>query len=206
MSVTRGNGILEEYLAKQRASLADSIILESARIGRILDLGCGTTPYFLISTRFHEKHGLDKVLNAEIIRLRGKNICVNNFDIEKQDRLPYANEHFDVVTMLAVIEHIEPMRLVGIMKEVLRVLKPGGQYILTTPAAWTDSLLRLLARINLMSREEIDEHKDAYSHGKIIRLLKEAGFGESKIQRGYFESYMNIWVSAIKHPSAVRAA
>jgi len=198
MNATRGSGLLEGFLANQRAKLADSLIPESARSGRILDIGCGTTPLFLISTRFIEKHGLDKVLGAEIIRLQGSNIIIHNYDIEQQKYLPYADEYFDVVTMLAVFEHIEPARLICVLKDVLRVLKPGGRYILTTPAAWTDSLLRFMAGLNLVSREEINEHKGTYTHRKIIRLLRETGFSEGNIRCGYFEAYMNIWVSAAK--------
>ena len=196
MSVTRGSGVLEGFLAQQRARLADSLIPDSARTGRILDIGCGTTPYFLLSTRFHEKHGLDRIIDPAVDTSQDRNMFIRCHDLEKQDILPYEDAYFDVVTMLAVFEHIEPARLGTVLREVFRVLKPGGKYILTVPAAWTDSLLRFMAGLNLVSREEIDEHKDTYSRGKIIRLLTEAGFGEGNIQCGYFEAYLNIWVSA----------
>lgn len=65
--------------------------------------------------------------------------------------------------MLAVIEHIEPERLDGIIGEVRRILKSGGLLIITTPASWTDGLLRFMARLHLVSRTEIDEHKAAYT-------------------------------------------
>ena len=198
MQVTRGNGALEGFLARQRVRQADRLIPEGARAGRILDIGCGTNPLFLMTTRFHEKCGLDKVLDAEVQKRQGQHITIKNHDMEKEDTLPYDDGLFDVVTMLAVFEHIEPARLVGMLKEVSRVLKPGGVYILTTPAAWTDRILRILAALKLVSKEEIDEHKDAYSHGMIIDLLKSAGFAEGRIQCGYFEAYLNLWVKAGK--------
>jgi len=196
MNVTRGNGALERFLADQRAKLVDTLIPDASRSGRILDIGCGSFPYFLTSTRFHEKHGLDKVIDADTRRYQGEDILIKNHDMETGERLPYTDGYFDIVTMLAVFEHIEPTRLVGTLREVHRVLKPGGSYILTTPAAWTDRLLRIMARLRLVSKEEIEEHKDTYSHRKIIRLLKAAGFSDGKIQCGYFEAYMNLWLKA----------
>ncbi len=197
MKVTRGNGALEGFLARQRVRLADRLIPERARSGRILDVGCGTSPLFLMTTRFHEKYGLDKILDADA-RCRGQNIIIENHDMERKETLPYGDGFFDVVTMLAVFEHIEPADLVSTLKEVNRVLKPEGVYILTTPAAWTDRLLKILAKLKLVSKEEIEEHKDTYNHKKIIGLLTGAGFNEGKIQYGYFEAYLNLWVRAGK--------
>ena len=198
MNVTRGNGILEGFLARQRANLADRLIPEAARTGKILDIGCGTFPYFLMTTRFHEKYGLDKLADVDMKQFQGHNIFMHNHSLEAEERLPYGDGYFDVVTMLAVLEHIEPAYLVRTLEEVYRVTKPGGSYILTTPAAWTDSLLKILASVRLVSHEEIGEHKDTYSHKKIVGLLKQAGFREMDIQYRYFEAFMNLCVKALK--------
>ena len=60
--------------------------------------------------------------------------------------------------MLAVVEHLNPDSLVKLFKECRRVLELDGMVILTTPAAWSDRLLRFMVRIWLVSKEEIDEH------------------------------------------------
>ena len=132
--------------------MADRLIPDAARNGRILDVGCGTSPLFLLSTRFREKHGLDKSAGAETNVLSGEeSLLIRRFDIENESALPYKDGFFDVVTMLAVFEHIEPERLAGVMGEARRVLKNNGLLILTTPAAWTDGLLRALARVVKLS-------------------------------------------------------
>ncbi|MDP2947815.1 MAG: hypothetical protein Q8N88_06895, partial [Nanoarchaeota archaeon] len=59
---TRGTGLLEKYLAKKRAHMANKLIPESLRRGRILDVGCGETPFFLLNTKFNEKYGIDPSL------------------------------------------------------------------------------------------------------------------------------------------------
>ena len=86
--------------------------------------------------------------------------------------MPFDDDYFDVVTMLAVFEHIAPERLGNVLKEISRVLKKGGMYIMTTPAVWTDSILRVMAKLRLVSPVEIAEHKGSYSHSKSPQSLK----------------------------------
>ncbi len=171
VNVTRGNGLLETFLAKKRARLADKLIPSSCRSGRILDIGCGSFPYFLSNIDFKGKYGLDKTATEENRELDGGEIALLNFDIEAEGKLPFSDEYFDVVTMLAVFEHIEPLRLTDILRDIHRVLKKGGVYVLTTPAVWTQNLLKVMARLNLVSSTEIEEHKSAYDHGAIAKLL-----------------------------------
>lgn len=197
--VTRGYGFLERFLAKQRVKIANKLIPSTHSKERILDIGCGTYPLFLLNTEFSEKFGLDRVVQEDYGKhFQNHKITFVNHDIEKEDKIPFDSGYFDVVTMLAVFEHIEPKRLVKILGEIHNILRPGGMYIMTTPAAWTDSLLRLMAKLRLVSPVEIEEHKDAYSHSKISSILQEAGFSREKLRFGYFEMFMNIWATAIK--------
>ena len=176
-NVTRGHGLLEGFLAKKRAQITNKLIPQQSRAGKILDIGCGTTPFFLMNTAFHEKHGIDKN-----VRLSDSNIQLQKFDFETCDRIPFDDNSFDVITMLAVIEHIEPDEVSAILAEIRRILKPNGRFIFTTPAPWSDALLRLLARLNLVSSEEIDDHKAVYSHALTSDLLCAAGFEKAKMK------------------------
>jgi ubiquinone/menaquinone biosynthesis C-methylase UbiE len=130
--------------------------------------------------------------------IAGQNIKIIDHDVESGQILPFPADQFDVVTMLAVLEHIEPARLPGTFSEIYRVLKVGGTFILTTPAPWTDGLLRLLAKLKLVSSVEIEEHKDAYDQNRLLALLQAAGFTAEKVKSGYFELGLNIWGRAIK--------
>ena len=190
--------MLEDFLAKRRAGMADKLILPAHRKGRIADIGCGNYPVFLMRTEFAEKYALDKFVSAHEKDLKEYSINFLNFDIEAGGRLPFQNEYLDIVTMLAVLEHIEPKVLPCILEEIHRVLKRGGMFILTTPAYWTDGILRVMAKLNLVSPVEIEEHKDAYSNRKIYHLLTASPFSGDKIRHGYFEALMNIWVTVEK--------
>jgi ubiquinone/menaquinone biosynthesis C-methylase UbiE len=195
MKVTRGSGLLEVFLAKKRAKLANSLISKSHRSGKILDVGCGSYPYFLTTTKFKEKYGIDPSLDLSLVKDAG--IILKKIKINKET-LSFANNYFDVVTMLAVFEHIEHNDLIAVIKEIRRVLKKDGVLIITTPAPWSDKLLHRMAIVGLISSEEIHEHKHNHSKSKIENLLKEAGFEKSKIKSGFFELYMNMWFTAKK--------
>jgi SAM-dependent methyltransferase len=193
---TRGYGLLENHLAKHRARRANDLIPSSHREGRILDIGSGEQPYFLMNTVFSEKFGIEQIV-APGVRDTGDIVLVNQ-DVQREPTLPFEDDFFSVVTMLAVLEHIELSSIPGLMGEVHRVLKAGGVFILTTPTSWNDGLLKLLARLRLVSPVEIADHKDVYTHQKVRRILREARFPEENIALGYFEAFMNIWAKASK--------
>ncbi|MCL5884159.1 MAG: class I SAM-dependent methyltransferase [Deltaproteobacteria bacterium] len=195
--VTRGYGVLEHFLAEQRIKATNRLIPPESRRGRLLDIGCGTYPLFLTKTEFAERYGLDKVAECGATAGPFEGILLTRWDTGT-DGIPFESGFFDVVTMLAVFEHIEPMLLPGILSEIHRVLKPGGRYILTTPARWADGLLRAMARLRLVSTAEIEEHKDAYTHEKLRVLLEEANFRREDLRFGHFEMFANLWAMAMK--------
>ena len=55
-----------------------------------------------------------------------------------------------------------------------------------------------MARMRLVSSDEIYDHKAAYSYPDLVALLLEAGFRPNLIQAGYFEWGMNCWAVAVK--------
>lgn len=197
--ITRGYGLLERFLAKQRGKIANKLIHPSLRKERILDVGSGSFPFFLLTTDFAEKYGLDQTVQPDDIeRFSKQGIILSNYNIENNQALPFDSDYFSAVAMLAVFEHIEPDQLVRIHREIYRVLKTGGMYVMTTPAFWTARLLRFLAKLRLISGIEIREHKASYSPSMISSILQEANFQKNKIRFGYFELFMNTWVTATK--------
>jgi SAM-dependent methyltransferase len=100
--------------------------------------------------------------------------------------------------MLAVVEHLNPTSMVELFRETYRVLKPGGVVVLTTPAAWSDGILKTMARLSLVSPEEIHEHVFAYTLPLLGWYFGRAGFAMDKVQFGYFEMLLNMWAVAKK--------
>ena len=188
---TRGYGLLEPWLARLRARKAEQLIPDRLRRGRVLDIGCGSSPYFLAHTYFQEKVAIDQLPPSP----GHESILWHTLDLNSDPRLPFADGHFAAVTMLAVAEHLDPESLERLLVECHRVLGPGGRLVLTTPAARADGLLRLLARLRLVSPEEIDEHKFAYTSGLLGWYFGRAGFAMKGIAIGHFELGMNLWAT-----------
>ncbi len=194
-SVTRGSGLLENFLAKQRVNKASKLFSKKTNKDRILDIGCGFYPYFLINSNFKEKYGVDP--NTNLKELKDKKLFLKKMDVEKR-RLPFKDNFFDVVTMLAVFEHINNDKLDFVLREIKRVLKKNGLFIMTTPAPWSDWLIHFLGRIYLISNEEAEDHKHNHSNVKINSLLQNIGFKKDNINSGFFELRMNMWFRAKK--------
>jgi SAM-dependent methyltransferase len=191
---TRGKGLLEPTLSRWRANQANRLIPADLRKGRILDIGCGAYPYFLTHTYFEEKFAIEN--GPQPNQLNGINwFCLN---LNETPSLPFEDNYFSAITLLAVVEHLDPTSLVLLLQEGYRVLAPGGVLILTTPAAWSDGVLKLMARLALVSKEEIDEHVYAYTLPLIGWYFGKAGFQMTRLKFGYFESMLNMWSVARK--------
>ena len=191
---TRGFGLLEPYLAQQRARVANQLITDDNRKGRILDIGCGSYPYFLSHTYFKEKFAIDQLNKPS----SATDINWYPLNLNHDPHLPFEDEYFSAITMLAVVEHLNPSSLMILFKDIFRTLEPCGNLIITTPAAWSDGLLRLFARMRLVSQEEIDEHVFVYTLPLLGWYFGKAGFELGKVNFGYFELHLNLWASATR--------
>lgn len=203
-TVTRGHGLLESFLASKRARMAERLIPASYRTGRILDVGCGSYPYFLSRVMFAAKVGVDKVIPAsgQLDAPIDPSIHLMSFDIAQSDTLPLHDQTVDVVTMLAVFEHIRKDRLVTLLNEVERVLRPGGIFVMTTPSGWTGPILSVLTVLGMVSKVEIDEHQDSYSAKAIRGIIAQTRLAPMAAEYGYFELGMNIWARISKPVAA----
>lgn len=192
LTAFRTRGLLEPLLTRLRARQANSLIPRSLRSGRILDIGCGFSAYFLRNTDFSEKFAIDRLdppLNNHGIRW-------HVLDLNSTASLPFGDGELSVVTMLAVAEHLDPSRLCELLGEIHRTLQSGGLCILTTPSPWTDYPLRLMARTNLVNADLFGEHVYAYSLPLLGWHLGRAGFAMDSVRFGYFELTLNQWAIA----------
>jgi len=191
--------MLEKFLSRVRAKVANKLISIQHRKGRILDIGCGEYPHFLINIEFNEKYGIDRLVEEGVFNNKGREgIILKKCDIQRDALRSFEEGSFDVVTMLAVFEHLEPQILAGLVEEIRRILKVNGIFILTTPTPWSDIILQVLSKLKLVNSVLFEEHKGVYDAKRISLIIIKGGFLKEDIKFGYFELFMNSWLSVIK--------
>src|SRR5262249_43805323 len=70
----------------------------------------------------------------------------------------FAAKSFDVVVMLATLEHIQDKE--PLARECRRLLRPGGRVIGTVPAPIVDAIVDLLRRLRLADGMSLEELPD----------------------------------------------
>jgi ubiquinone/menaquinone biosynthesis C-methylase UbiE len=174
--------LLEPILRKMRLRRVIALIPDNVEL---LDIGCGT------------KAALLRAIEPKIKRGIGLDFKVPEWHTDKvqtiqghlDNRLPFPDNSFDVVTMLAVLEHIEYEE--DILREIRRILRPNGSLILTVPSVWAKPVLEFLSyRLKIIDEREIRDHKRYYDRKKLRRtLVEKIGFGD--FQHKYFQLFMN---------------
>ncbi len=104
------------------------------REARLLDIGCGTA---WLGDHFPDYVGIDDSEEAiAVARGFGRHALRHTVD----EPLPFADESFDGVVLKDLLEHVNDP--VGVVREVLRVLRPGGRVFASSPDAqrwaWDD--------------------------------------------------------------------
>jgi len=127
---------------------------------RVLDAGCGTGGTMKELTGQGELYGCDfSPVALSFCRRRGfARLAAGDITA-----LPYANHSFRAVISCDVLEHLADDR--AGLREMLRVLEPGGTLIVTVPAH----------RFLWSEHDEALSHLRRYSARELRRLLQEAG-------------------------------
>lgn len=147
---------------------------------RLLDIGCGDGVVLQRAPAPSIAVGADLAL-AALVAARARAVEVVRATFEGP-YLPFRDESFDRVTCLDVIEHLFDPR--DLLREVRRVLRPGGLLVLQTPNVRHYLHLYRLAVKGEGPKtsgdpEGIDGgHLHYFSARDVERLLRSAGFAE----------------------------
>jgi len=144
--------LLNPYFFARRALLRELTPLLGSLHGDVLDVGCGRMPYrkFTSASRYL---GVD--VDTPATRELG---CADVF--YDGHSLPFPAASFDAALCSQVLEHVfEPE---AFLREIARVLRPGGQLVLSVPFVW-------------------DEHEQPHDFGRyssfgLAALLERNGF------------------------------
>jgi SAM-dependent methyltransferase len=130
---------------------------------RLLDCGCGTGSNMKMLEEFGDVFGFDLTWNGLSFA----------YDMGRRDiargsigAIPFASEHFDVVTSFDVFQCLPDPVERDAAREMWRVLKPGGHAILNVAA------LDILSGGHAVLSEEVRR----YSPGRLRSVFEGAGF------------------------------
>ena len=139
--------------------------------GRLLDWGCGygQMSYFLRNRSFDV---VSYTIESRETSPANSFLGEQNLDVvygEDPVLLPFGHESFDVVLSCGVLEHVEDES--GSLKEIRRVLRPGGLFVvmmLPNTRSYTEFMARYIFRAS--------DHDRLYSMNQMRRLLARYGF------------------------------
>jgi SAM-dependent methyltransferase len=154
------------YRGRRRIIRAELDRLPLAPGGRVLDAGCGSGRTLEELVDYGEVSGLE--LNAEAAELaRGRDL--GEVVVGRLEELPWAEETFDLITCLDVIEHVPDD--VAALVELRRVCRPGGWLLVTVPAYQF-----------LWSRhDEANHHYRRYARPSLQRAAGAAGWTVERV-------------------------
>lgn len=169
-----------------RRNLFRNIIqsLELSHTANILDIGTSTgTNLRLLAEMGHTNvKGLDSSPVARDFCAQKGLAEVMLGDIRE---IPFADDSVDLVLATDVIEHVDEDDIA--IKEIYRIMKPGGYVLCTVPAFQ-----------NLWGiQDDVSQHKRRYKKKGFNILVHDAGF---KIRKSFYFNYilfMPIWITRV---------
>jgi SAM-dependent methyltransferase len=160
-----------------RRQIIDHLIRNFVKLpekSRILEAGCGYGGNLALLRQFGELDAFEFEDSARAFATTLSNRPVAHGYLP--DKAGFDGEHFDLIAMLDVLEHIE--QDTASLQALHERLKVGGSILLTVPAVpWLWS-----------KHDEIHHHKRRYSKASLEKALTDAGFAIDSI--GYFNSLL----------------
>jgi ubiquinone/menaquinone biosynthesis C-methylase UbiE/glycosyltransferase involved in cell wall biosynthesis len=116
------------FYARRKVEILEDIVrpgLGSLQGVKLLDVGCGTgTTDRYLARRVRTLHGVD--ISEEMLVKAQCNVPKAEFAWYDGEKLPFADESFDVVVAICVMHHVPVSMRFKVVSEMVRVTRPEG--------------------------------------------------------------------------------
>jgi ubiquinone/menaquinone biosynthesis C-methylase UbiE len=177
-----------QNLVSRRRFALEMIESRVAPGSKILDIGCGTGHLAgELMRRGYQAWGVD--FSEGMVRYAREHYAADRFQVGDIEQIPFPDNTFDGVMSLGVMEYLS--RDEPALREMWRVLKPGGMAVITTPSAlcpfyYFDRAMlhaRIVARpLVRLVRTPLTPSKDLpavthrkYFRGSWVKLMRSVG-------------------------------
>ena len=169
-------------LQRWREARARPWIVEGADV---LDVGCHEGSFLRsLGGRARRRVGMDPLAGPAAVASPGLEIIAERCD----PPLSFPDGSFDAVTMLATFEHVPDDAQAPLIRELHRVLRPGGRVVLTVPSPRVDAIVDRLIRLGIADGMSLDEHH-GFDPASTDRVFGAQGF--RLLHRGRFQLGLN---------------
>lgn len=164
-------------LDRLRRALLDQAGLEPQH--RVLDVGCGTGSLAILIKQLHPTVTVigvdpDRKALAHAERKARRTAALVRFDAGFADALEYSDATFDRVFSSMMFHHLEPDTKGRSLREIRRVLRPGGRLELLDFSSAHPRAGGLISRW-IHSHAQMQDNVD----GRILDLISAAGFTDA---------------------------
>lgn len=139
---------LDYFLQRWRINKARSYVKGKS----VLDIGSFDGALYRLLPGIKYYFGIDPEVKNEV-KQPSYNLVRGLFPQQVPDNL-----RFDVITLLAVLEHIPPDQQHPLARNCHQYLNPGGYLIITVPSPFVDVILDVLKFLRLIDGMCIEEH------------------------------------------------
>jgi len=137
---------------------------------RILDMGCGTgVNTYDIYKKSKKTIGIDLSLWA--IKRAKKNFKMIPFHVLDSEHTKFPANHFDVIVNTGLIQYLKNPELT--VKEMYRILKPGGIIIVEVPWKYAIYNSKILRKYITGKKNPNDEPVNVTYNAKMLKVLFE---------------------------------
>ncbi|MEN9581126.1 MAG: hypothetical protein RJA70_4135 [Pseudomonadota bacterium] len=169
---------LEEWERRLEDVKDELAHINSLSPGRILDVGCGLGVLLSGVDNAWEKHGVElSEFGAKHASAHG---TIHVGDLASAE---YPASYFDVVVLYHVIEHMRNPE--AELREIFRVLKPGGTFVIATPDFDSACARRFGENYRLLKDQT---HISLFSSESMLRLLWDQGYFVERTEYPFFET------------------